>query len=1481
MTLPAPTGAAAVPTTFSADAPSLDRLLGDLRRRSWGDPVANGRELMRIAAEALGADTLTVWLLGEHGTLDAMLHHPPGLVACPQHAPADAVGARPDLGALRDADADTVTRAESPWSVLDAGLWAQGALVGVLCVKRDPRAEWTPAERTFVAGVADRLAVESVAEARRLAEQASRERERQMDLLEAIAGLGSWEIDLRTDAITWSREQMRIHGVTPENKPPTHVEFLTMVHPDDRAIIDGGMSRLNALAPVTVEFRIIRPDDEVRLLQAQGLLVPAADGQLSRVIGTSLDITERRATELALRASEESYRAIFDASNDAIFVHDVATGRILDANRRACAFSDVTLEELRADGLSLIANGPPPFTPDRAVEFLERAAAGESVRFEWMSIQRGTGAELWVEVSLQRVSIRGDDRILALVRDIRDRKRVELALQASEESYRTIFQSASDAMWLHGIDSTAFIEVNDAAVELLGYSAEEQKSLGVEGMMAYPDDVEGLTRAHGHMDRALAGEAQRFEWCSRHKDGSLVWEEVTLRRVNIRGHDHVLATARGINDRKAAEQALRASEENYRGIFQNAADAMWMHDVDTGAFLEVNKAAEETYGYSAEEQKAGGVPLISDGRPPYTAEASLEYVRRAAAGEPQRFEWLCRHKDGRPVWNEVRLRRVTIGGVDRILATARDINDRREKEQALRASEENYRTIFENASDAMWLHDVDTGAFLDVNNAAVELYGFSDDEQKALGVPGLSDGRPPYTPDQGRVYLQRAAAGQPQRFEWLGRHKDGRRVWAEVRLRRVTIGGVDRILATARDINDRKRAEEALRDANEELELRVASRTEELATSNAALAQEVHEHARAKEALLQRTRELEGIFHALPDLYFRLSRDLRILDYRASSNDRLYVPPDAFLGKRLRDVLPDDIVDRFDDALAGARPGELATSEYQLPAGDELRDYEARFFPLDDGTHISVVRDITERKHAERALREREEHFRRLIENTSDFVMIVDETAAITYVGPSVTRMLGYAPEEVMGTRPADLVHPDDVPNVMREFQWILDNPGQTLTSTFRIRHKDGSYRVFENLGRTLSPDSAEQGVVANGRDVTERKMGEAALARAKEDAERANRAKSEFLSRMSHELRTPMNSILGFAQLLARADLPVQQVKAVSHILKAGRHLLNLINEVLEIARIEAGRENFSLEPVALASVMQEAFGLVRPLAQQWEVELREGAWPRDAFVQADRQRLVQVLLNLLSNAIKYNRRGGYVRLTASVTPAKAGGTWTVRVEDSGRGIPAERAGQLFTPFARLGAEQTDVEGTGLGLALSRRLCEAMGGDLALERTDDSGSVFRLELAVATDPLGALEETGTFAVPVGPHRAATLLYVEDNLANLSLVDTILLSRPGWRTLPALQGQLGVELAREHTPDIILLDLHLPDIPGEEVLRRLRGDARTARIPIVVVSADATPQSLDRLRAAGADAYLTKPLDVDDFLRVVESFLPPLDGGHA
>jgi CheY-like chemotaxis protein len=297
------------------------------------------------------------------------------------------------------------------------------------------------------------------------------------------------------------------------------------------------------------------------------------------------------------------------------------------------------------------------------------------------------------------------------------------------------------------------------------------------------------------------------------------------------------------------------------------------------------------------------------------------------------------------------------------------------------------------------------------------------------------------------------------------------------------------------------------------------------------------------------------------------------------------------------------------------------------------------------------------------------------------------------------------------------------------------------------------------------------------------------------------------------------------------------------------------------------------SIEPVAVADVIREAVDLVRPLSSEANnALLLEKSVGPEVFASADRQRLSQVVINLLSNAIKYNRPGGPVRIRIEAVEPGV----TIRVEDGGRGIPPERLDQLFTPFARLGAEQTETEGTGLGLALSRRLAEAMGGRLVLEETGPEGSTFRLDLLLASDPRSlprvsqARAEPG--ADPAG--AAATILYIEDNLTNLSLVETVLESRPNWKTIAALRGEIGIALAREQKPALILLDLHLPDLPGNEVLARLRADPATAHIPVVIISADAMEAAQARLRAAGADEYLTKPLDIEEFLSTVERFLP-------
>lgn len=384
-----------------------------------------------------------------------------------------------------------------------------------------------------------------------------------------------------------------------------------------------------------------------------------------------------------------------------------------------------------------------------------------------------------------------------------------------------------------------------------------------------------------------------------------------------------------------------------------------------------------------------------------------------------------------------------------------------------------------------------------------------------------------------------------------------------------------------------------------------------------------------------------------------------------------------------------------------------------------------------------------------------------------------------------------------------------------------------------------------------------------------------AKLREAQESAEAANRSKSEFLSRMSHELRTPLNAVLGFGQLLKSDDLTPDQHDAVNHIDKGGRHLLELINEVLDITRIETGTIALSPEAVNVGELLDDAIDLVRPLAQRAGIHMAVGqAACREHYVLADRQRARQVLLNLLSNAIKYNRQRGTVAVSCELADD---GRIRMSVADTGPGLTADQQERLFTPFERLGAEQSGVEGSGIGLALSLRLAEAMGGTIGVESTPGHGSRFWFEAAAVEGPVERYERLNGATPPVAVVAPVTttsaVLYIEDNLSNLTLVERVLAQRPGVEVVAAMQGRLGLELARQHDPALVLLDLHLPDIGGDEVLERLRDDPVTASIPVVIVSADATPGQVERLLAGGAAGYLTKPIEVADLLAVVDDAL--------
>jgi PAS domain S-box-containing protein len=533
------------------------------------------------------------------------------------------------------------------------------------------------------------------------------------------------------------------------------------------------------------------------------------------------------------------------------------------------------------------------------------------------------------------------------------------------------------------------------------------------------------------------------------------------------------------------------------------------------------------------------------------------------------------------------------------------------------------------------------------------------------------------------------------------------------------------------------------------------------------------------------------------------------------------------------------------------------------------------------GTDNTARKQVeAEQKKLDQRLRDQQFYTRSLIESNIDALMTTDPRGIITDVNKQMEALTGCTRDELIGAPFKNYF--TDPERAEAAIKLVLSEKKVTdyeLTACARDGKKtEVSYNAttFYDRDRTL------QGMFAAARDVTERKRNEQALQEtnvelesAKSAAEKANLAKSAFLSSMSHELRTPLSAILGFAQLMESESPPAtpSQKASIDQILRAGWYLLELINEILDLAQIESGKLSLSPEPVSLAEVMAECQDMIEPQGQKRGIKMTFSRFDVPYFVGADRTRLKQVLINLLSNAIKYNQPGGTVVVECTTNAPER---TRISVRDTGAGLPPEKLAQLFQPFNRLGQESSAEEGTGIGLVMSKRVVELMGGVMGVESTVGVGSVFWFELSSAAAPQavnGGVEAETTAVAQAQVQQGAplrTLLYVEDNTANLKLVEQLIARRPDMRLLNAVNGSLGIELARDHQPQVILMDINLPGISGLEALKILREDPATAHIPVVALSANAMPRDIEKGLQAGFFWYLTKPIKILEFMDVLD-----------
>ncbi|MEO0035384.1 MAG: hypothetical protein RLZZ501_1407, partial [Pseudomonadota bacterium] len=726
------------------------------------------------------------------------------------------------------------------------------------------------------------------------------------------------------------------------------------------------------------------------------------------------------------------------------------------------------------------------------------------------------------------------------------------------------------------------------------------------------------------------------------------------------------------------------------------------------------------------------------------------------------------------------------------------------------------------------------------NPTLLRQYGYRLDE--VLGqTPHLFHGQP-NDPSAFRDLEEKIHAGQPWQGELRNQRKDGSRLWVAASMTPIKEpdGRISHFLCLSEDVGARRAAEIEASDSRRRLA--EAQRLAGLGSWEYVPATGAMVWSETTYALFGRDRD--GFVPTFPAFLGAIHPD-----DRAAFDETL-----RRLGEGAPEEVPEDVLMRI------RRPdGSLRHLQARTHLGADRPDQPARM--------VGTLLDVTEREKANA----NRDLFRRLVDDAGQAIRIAEPDGRILFVNQAYLTLTGHRRDRIEQHPYTEFLADPDSPAARAVAAAYAER--RNWTGLLDVARADGtSFTALCNVGVALDQRGRTQFLFSIFSDYSPEIERQRELSDARDAAEAASQAKSAFLANMSHELRTPMNAILGFSQFLEMdATLTAAQRDSVLTIYQAGRHLLDLINEILDLARIEAGRIDLSIESVPVEPVLTECLDLIAPLAQERGIALIRRAGEPGLAARADRLRLKQVLVNLLSNAIKYNRPNGTVRILTRRTGPE---TLRLTVVDTGRGIAPDRIQELFIPFNRLGAEYTDTEGTGIGLALSRRIVEAMAGRISVESNPGQGSAFSIELrAEPPDPSRAVV-LPVVALPADDRPVtATVLYVDDDPVNLKLLEQVFATMPQLRLVTAPTPGLGLDLARLRRPDLILLDINLPGMDGCEMLGRLRADPQTQDIPVAAVTALAMARDIERGLAAGFNAYLTKPIDIPLLVETVRSLL--------
>lgn len=927
----------------------------------------------------------------------------------------------------------------------------------------------------------------------------------------------------------------------------------------------------------------------------------------------------------------------------------------------------------------------------------------------------------------------------------------------------------------------------------------------------------------------------------------------------IRDHDGQVIGAvlvfRDVTSENAAQQAMLDNTELIKTILDTVIDGIVTFNARTQIIENVNTAAEKMFGYKATELIGQRINLIV---PELDGEAgAFDYYKTSLEERRKGIiqEVVGQQKNGEYIPMEIAVNEMRLGGQRYLACVLRNISTRKNSEALIRESEYRYRNLIETMDEGFSVAEIIyensrpvDQLFLETNPSFEKQSGFKNAQGKYLSefVPDLES-------DFFTIYDQVLQTGDPIRVE---QEIPSLRRWFDIYICRFDKGQSQKVVVLLTDVTQRKLSEQALRESDERV--RVATEATgvgiwELNLSNNRMRWDT---------------QMFRIYGEQPTADGFVSRD--VWTQHLMPNDRLKQ-------------------EGWDKVIQFQKGRHREFSIIQGGTNDIRHIRSVNTLRMDaKGQVESIVGtnlDITEVKRTEDILRESERRLRDVIDALPVAIYATAANGALTHFNQTAVEFFGCAPE--LGSenwcKNLNLFHPDGSPMSYEQSPMSIALHEDTqLAGIEAMAERPDKSRVNFVAYPTLLRDTS--GNITGGInmliDISERKLldqilleNNIELNKAKNLAEKANRAKSDFLSNMSHELRTPLNAILGFAQLIDSSNPPptTSQKRSVTQILQAGWYLLDLINEILDLTLIESGRLPLSMEMVSLRELMRECQTMVEPQALNRNISLNFPDFDSAFIVSADNTRLKQVLINLLSNAIKYNRPNGKVTVTCNeCSPGRA----KINVEDTGEGLSPELLSQLFQPFNRLGKENSNEEGTGIGLVMTKRLTKLMGGKISVSSEIGKGTVFSLELSMGTANSAVIP---TEPIPIKNYRLKnvatkhTLLYVEDNPANLSLVEDIIASQTEFSLLTARDGFAGIELARLAQPDLILMDINLPGMSGTEALKVLAKDSLTKHIPVIALSANAIPRDIEKGLEAGFFRYLTKPIRINEFMSALDA----------